>query len=225
MLQGKWVWQNYFGSSEEAIRAEYAFGRQLATGLQHDLSFCADADKQQSVNEIGAQLVLRVRKKERRFEFQLFNSSSINALALPGGFIFASTALYDLCRSQKDELAFIFAHEMIHVVQGHALKRLIANRSLDLILRSIQTSSPLGGLTKSAVGELLEKGYSRENELEADKYGLQLAVSAGFDGDAAVQALRRIAQRPSSEDFFSYFSTHPSLTERIEQLNHLTTRG
>jgi predicted Zn-dependent protease len=67
--------------------------------------------------------------------------------------------------------------------------------------------------------EVVLKGYSREQELDADREGLRLAIAAGFDGDASSSALNRLGQvAPDASGFAAYVSSHPSLSERMRHL-------
>jgi predicted Zn-dependent protease len=89
-----------------------------------------------------------------------------------------------------------------------------------MIENLVRTRSGLGQLTKHAVVNLLQKGYSRENELAADRYGIQLMASAGFKSKAAITALNKLRTiKSDSNEVFNFFSTHPPLPERIAQIN------
>jgi predicted Zn-dependent protease len=224
VVKGKWILSGYFGSDQDFIRNEFHFGLQLSREVEKEMKSICDPPLLRILNDMHGRLTEKVRNKERQFYFKVFDSQTINAFALPGGFIYASSALAEMCRHRTDALAFIFAHEMIHIIQRHAVKRMVANGSAALIISALQTANPLGNLAKKAVAEVAEKGYSRKQETEADHYGLRLAYSAGFDPAAAIWLMQAINQWDKNETGMSYFQSHPPMPERISRLMTLLTQ-
>ena len=108
------------------------------------------------------------------YRFHLItNRSVINAFSLPGGHVFVGEGLLDLMNSE-DELAFILGHELEHIDHYHCAER-------------VQIEARFRKLKLGAVGELVqiplevwEAGYSKDEELEADREGLRLAVLGGY---------------------------------------------
>ena len=218
--KGRWVYNTFFADKKKALESEYLVGRELSSKLEKDLQLLTQPEVQSLVLKIGEKLYTRVTNKDRKFKFQIISSNDLNAFALPGGFIYITAALLKLHDFNEDEIAFILAHEMVHVVLKHPLNHVLSSYSLKMIENLVRTRSGLGQLTKHAVVNLLQKGYSRENELAADRYATQLMASAGFNAKAAVTALNKLRLiKSGSEEVFNFFSTHPPLTERIAQIN------
>jgi len=122
-------------------------------------------------NAIGHRLGARVRNKQRIFRTEILHENTPSAMALPGGFIFLTTALLDFCERQPDELAFVIGHEMGHIIRGHALQRMITrigSEGLSAIL-SRGLLNPL--VRRRPALKWLERAHSREEELEADEFG------------------------------------------------------
>jgi len=150
--------------------------------------------------------------RRREFRFSLVRAGVSNAYALPGGFVFITEPLLDLCAEDRDELAFLLGHEMGHVIRGHARSQLTANTFLHAVTARLSGAGPM-------LRQLIDKGYSRELELEADAEGARLAAAAGFDARAAARALRRLALVSRDHaGLAEYFSSHPPLAERIRRL-------
>lgn len=211
--QARWLWGSLAGDEAEALSTEEAFGRECARELAATFPGRAAPADQSRVADIGAGLVTAQDNRSRSFELRAVTAAVPNAFALPGGFVFVTDALVRLCADDRDALAFVVAHEMGHVRLSHARDRFMADLVFDVVGRRV----PAAG---QVVREMLGKGYSRHQELEADREAVRLMTAGGFRSDGAVRALERLAQQapedagPASE----YFSTHPPLEERIRAL-------
>ena len=220
----KWILKSYFGSEEEALRAERAVGREMADQMQAELKISASPVYTNLVSEIAARLVKRVKNPLRKFDFYVYDSSDVNAFALPGGFVFISGGLIDLCHHCKDEIAAVMGHEMVHIISGHPLKRIMTSHSLNMVAAAFQKGGALGQLAKQTITQLIESSYSQENEFHADRYGALLAGSAGFDPQGALRMLIRMQDKQRENPAgFNFFATHPPLPERIRRLQKITT--
>jgi len=219
--KGRWYFQSVLGSEEEAIKAERLVGEELSAEIRHSGGISPDDEQREVVHGIGSHLAARLTNPHLRFQFDVISSGEYNAFALPGGFIFTTSNLMRLYTSRREELAFILAHEIGHVVRGHPFDRVLAMHSLNLLGRIGHTGGILGNLAASTLRELLEKGYSREQELEADGFAVRLMDAAGFDPLCAEDSIRRLAETGGDEsDMFEYFSTHPGREDRIREIRY-----
>jgi predicted Zn-dependent protease len=221
---GRWVLESLTGTEANAIQAEYAVGKDLATEISHQVGMDPEGWGRDLVCQIGEQLSGRLANKVRRFAFDVLHGEEPNACALPGGFVFVTRALLELCDRNADETAFVLGHEMGHVMKGHAIERFITNGAM----KSVSLVSPLRGLLAGWLRQVglnfLTSAYSREMELDADNFGMRLAASAGYDARAAVRLLQRLGdagrqgERPVVGE---YFSSHPPVEVRIQALDRL----
>ena len=129
----KWVWESAAGSEEEAIRAEYSVGRNLAELVRNEVPAVTDGNDQRFLDGISDRLVSVVRNKLHRFEVATLAKVEPTAFALPGGFIFVDRSLVSLCHHDRDEIAFVVAHEMAHVIRRHAINRLLRQAALSVV--------------------------------------------------------------------------------------------
>lgn len=220
--KGKWFYKSLFGSEEESIRAEYVVGKQLAQNVTQEMKVTGEPAVQQLVSDVGEQLRKRVHNKQRTFQFHIAASSDINAFALPGGFVFITQGLFEQIADQHDEIAFVLAHEMMHVVLKHPMNRIIANYSAQMISNIVIKGGAMGMLARQIVGNLLNNCYSRENELEADNYAVRLMYAADFNPNAAKTLLARLKQNsPEDLPVYNYFLSHPAIDERITAIQQL----
>ena len=210
--QAKWMWSWFAGTEAEAIQAEYEYGRECARQFAAQFPGKAPREKQEAVSAVGSRLADAVKDRRREFHFSLVRASVSNAYALPGGFVFITEPLVDLCSQDPDELAFLLGHEMGHVLCGHAKSQLTARTFLNAVTARLSGAGLM-------LRQLLNQGYSRELELEADREGARLAAAAGFDPRAAARALERLARGAGGNaGLAKYFSSHPPLAERVRKL-------
>lgn len=220
--KGKWLWQSLTGSQADVLKAEHDVGRDMAAEVRRQLPPDDDPETVELIGEIGRRLARCVAEKRRTFQFELVRGGEPNAFALPGGFVFVSRALVDLCERRPGELAFVLGHEMAHVIRGHALDRMLSSSATVLAARAV----PVGGMgawVKRVGIRYLEGAYSRDRELGADELGVRLADAAGYDRRAAVRLLARLGNLRAKgaaglPGLGRYFASHPPTDERIRQV-------
>lgn len=177
-------------------------GRRIATAVGNDLP--------------GAQ-----------WEFVVFESSEVNAFALPGGKVGVYTGLLNLAASD-DELATVMGHEIAHVTARHGAERMTWEQGIQMVGGVVGTAaeSKLSPQTSNLVKLVYGAGtqlaavlpHSRFQEAEADKIGLHYAAKAGYDPRAALTfwvKMNRQANAPSGPTFLR---THPTSQDRIAKL-------
>lgn len=216
--KGMWMWRSLTGTEEETIAAEFDVGRDLATEVVKQVKVDDDPETLKMIKEVGQRLKARVRNKKRKFTFAVMINSEPNAFALPGGFIFITRGLLELCEYDRDEIAFVLGHEMAHVIRGHAMDRIISDSAVKTISRATPVRGALGGWLKRVGVQFLESAYSQDRELDADELGARLALAARYDRDAGERLLRRLVkldQNGRLAELSSYFSSHPPLNDRI----------
>lgn len=223
----KWVWQSITGSEADAIKVEHEVGQDLAREIRHQLELDAEPRAGQMLNEVGSGLAACVANELRTFSFETVKGTEPNAFALPGGFIFVSRSLVELCEWNQDEIAFILGHEMGHIIRGHAMDRVISSSAIAIGSSTAPVRGLFGGWLRRVGVKFIESAYSQDLELEADTLGARLAAAAGYDRHAPAQLLRRLAELSRSVSQFSlgnYFSSHPALNVRIQNVNRLLGR-
>jgi predicted Zn-dependent protease len=187
-----------------------------------------DATIQAYVNTVGRKVSGRARRKfDYKFHY-VPDENLVNAFALPGGHVFIGKGMLRLMQTE-DELANVLGHEVEHIDNYHCVERYqLKVRMHDL---------PLAELLALPV-ELFQAGYSKEQELEADRDGTYLAVMAGYSPQGAVPLFERFgrlhreyvlkAESPDQElsrvaiaGIEGYFRSHPLPEERVNQIQRL----
>ncbi len=184
------------------------------------------------IAEIGFRLVKVSEMPDLAFRFTVLNDEKINAFALPGGYVYITRGLIALAESEA-ELAGVIGHEIGHVTARHTAERysktMAANIGLTVlgILGSVYGAPGEATQVLSIGAESILKGYSREQELEADMLGVRYVNRAGYDANGMTSFFRKLKGhdelhaamegRATNEENFSHQSTHPRTTDRIEQ--------
>jgi predicted Zn-dependent protease len=220
-LKARWMWQTLAGDEKDRIRAERELGLVLDAIYRRRATLSDDRAAVDRLRVIAQRLRDRLSRTDWEFTIRCECGSAPNALALPGGFVFFTTPLVALCGENDEELAFVMAHEIGHIVRGHAARRFLTSALLTALARTRAGRDPVTGLAANLFGELLKKGYSREQEREADEFAVRLLKSARYDPVAGVRLLSRLVQTPDGGESRGYFSTHPSIRERIERIEQL----
>lgn len=198
---------------------EVAIGQGMANEVEKTEKKLADVSWQNYVNEVGQKIVAVSDRKDIQYTFTVIESDQINAFAAPGGFVYFYTGLLRRMDNEA-EMAAVMAHEISHVVGRHSIKRLQAAMGVSLAYQLVFGDKG-GEALQSAVGVgmgLLFADYSRENEREADKFGIYYMQKAGYNPNGAITMFEKLASfggdRESSV-FERLSSSHPETAERI----------
>jgi predicted Zn-dependent protease len=167
-------------------------------------------------------------RQDIEYNFYVLEDKELNALTLPGGFIYVNNGLVKILND--DELAYVLAHEIGHVAARHIAKKLQSSMAYQLILGIAFTSvgDSAGGNAQGiasgvdAVYNLVDLAYSRKDEYEADRLAVKYAYKSGFDPYASISSLEKIKKEEGPNwKVLGYFRTHPYVDERISALKSI----
>jgi beta-barrel assembly-enhancing protease len=221
-------------NSEAAFNSsqERALGQKIMREIRTDRDYLDDPELSDYLNAVGGRLVLSAQSRDA-FEFFFVRDNSINAFALPGGFIGINSGLV-LAAQSESELASVLAHEITHVTQRH-IARQIAGTENSNIIATVATLAAIiiAARTNSQAGQAAvatsqglaiqnQLDYTREHEREADRIGLQLLEKTGFDPRGMASFFDRLQKstRFQESNAPSYLRTHPLNTERIADVQN-----
>lgn len=193
--------------------------------------FTVDATLTPYINEVGQKLAA-VSDRKLPYEFKVLNSSVPNAWALPGGKIAVNRGLLTELKNEA-ELAAVLGHEIVHAAARHGAKAQERGTLLQVGMVAAQvglatgnSGGTLGNLAIAGAGagaQMVQLKYGRDQESEADHYGMLYMQRAGYDLDAAV-TLQETFVRLSSEKgaraqgwIDGLFASHPPSAQRVEQ--------
>jgi beta-barrel assembly-enhancing protease len=201
-------------------------GKQNALLMEKRLPLCNDPKVDQYLTTLGMRLVskLPTRGVEYPWEFHCVNDKSINAFALPGGFVFVNRGAIEVADNEA-QLAAVMAHELSHVALRHgtaqASKAQLAQGAAGIF------GGLFGGSTGGAVlteGVALGAGglllrYSRGAETQADVMGTQVLYDAGYDPRAMAQFFEKLEGETKGKNPPQFLSDHPNPDHRVERVD------
>lgn len=211
---------------------ERRLGENIMREIRADPTYYDDAEATDYLNSLGNRLVTRGSDTRQDFEFFLIRDNQINAFALPGGFIGVNTGLL-LSAQGESEVASVLAHEIAHVTQHHIARlitqqkqsQLMSLAALAVAILAARANSDVAGAAV-AFGQAgvvqSQLNFTRANEQEADRIGLQILEKSGYDPHSMPTFFERLqrATRLAEGGAPSYLRTHPLTYERIADIQN-----
>lgn len=196
-------------------------GGSYAAEINRQLKLMQDPEITRYVNLLGDSIASIADDRALKWTFYIVDSREVNAFAVPGGYVYVNRGLIERTKTMS-ELASVLAHEIAHVTQRHSIKQMQAAQRANagLTLACILTSVCEYGVTGAAVqvgGGALFAKFSRDDESEADRFGIHYLSRARIDPNGMPAMFRTLlterASRPSGLD--AWFRTHPLEEDRV----------
>ena len=196
-----------------STKQEISMGKDVAQQLEKKYGLVNDDALQARVNAIGQRLVPVSDRKDITYSFKVLNTDEINAVAVPGGFVYLYKGLVDMMPTD-DELAGVMAHEVSHVVRRHSVKQMEKSMGTSLVMAILFGSK--GVVLQQVAMEALMAGYSRDDEREADQFGFQYSYAAGFNPYNLLITMNKLNDLDQSKKAsYGIFSSHPEPEARV----------
>lgn len=211
----------FFYSTEREI----AIGRNLAKKIAEKFEISANPYDIERIGRVADKIIEVIDRGELNYYFYIIEKdekgkSHVNAFCLPGGYVYIYKDLLDLLGSD-DELAFVLAHEVGHIVSRHHIKRLQAAMGYNFLIAASAGASADPQFSRGlsfALAQIL-MAYSREDEFKADELAVKYCKLAGFNPASGLETLERLYREDKKNlRSFSYFRTHPYTAQRIRRI-------
>ncbi len=222
------------GSPAQAIitlEDEYRIGRMIVRGLRDGDQILDDPEVSEYIESLGLRLSSQAQEGRQHFDFFVVKDNDINAFALPGGFVGVNAGLL-LETHNEGELASVLSHEIAHVTQRHIARSIAEQSRTGLVstaamLAAILLGAAAGGGDMAMAGMAAAQSvaiqnqisFTRENEIEADRVGINFLAQSGFDPDSMPAFFETIGRRAGTTEGMipEMLRTHPVSTTRISE--------
>jgi predicted Zn-dependent protease len=211
---------------------EKRLGENIMHEIRRDLSFNDDPELTDYINTLGYRLVAASADSRQDFEFFVVNDPTLNAFAMPGGFIGVHSGLV-LAAQSESELAGVLAHEVAHVTQRHIARQInkqgqlsalsLAGLALALLASRASGEAAQAAMVGSQAGAVAAQlNFSRDFEREADRAGFQTLQRANFNVQGMAAFFERLQKnsRLVENNAPAYLRTHPLTGERISDMQN-----
>ena len=206
------------GSPAQAMLSteeEYQIGRMIVRGLRDQDQILEDPEVSEYIRSLGTRLSSQANDGSQRFNFFVVKDNTINAFALPGGFIGVNSGLL-LDTKNESELAGVIAHEVAHVTQRHIA------RSIAAILIGVAGGgdAAMAGVAAAQSLAIQQKiSFTRANETEADRVGIGILARSGFDPQGMPAFFETMSRHAGSSEINipEMLRTHPVTSTRIAE--------
>lgn len=220
------------------LTQEREYGEEIMRHIRAEDSYLSDDESLDYLNRLGYRLVAAGKTQPYDFFFFPVRDKSLNAFALPGGFIAVHTGLV-VAADNESELAGVIGHEIGHVTQRHIARMIEQSQgslamtvgSILLAILAARTGGSSGGNAAVAIAMGTQAAmiqnqlsYSRDAEREADRVGLSNLTNAGFNPKGMESFFSKLQQNNRYYESASsaYLSTHPMTTERMSDMQNRT---
>ncbi len=218
------------GASADAIFSdsdERAYARQLVYQLRQFGLLIEDPQIAEFFRDMGYRLISHSDEPDRPYHFVVLNEPSINAFAAPGGVIALHSGMI-LVAEEESEIAGVLAHEIVHVTQNHLERSFEEARKLTIPLALLAVGliavGGIGAIVPALIGTQgvsaqSQINFTRQNEYEADRIGIQILASSRYDPHAMASMFAKLgrASRSFAIQVPEYLLTHPITTTRIAE--------
>jgi predicted Zn-dependent protease len=193
-------------------KEEIQLGQQAAAQIERQYRTWEDP----TVTRIGQAIAAATEKPDLPYRFRVVDQNEVNAFALPGGPVYVTDELLKTIGNDRDQLAGVLGHEVAHITKRHSVRQMERQNWFGLGIEVLTEGNVQDLATIAANLQLLH--YSRDQEYEADKKGVQYARAAGFDPRGLVRFLDHLASLEKGGASIPWLRTHPGSEARADRL-------
>jgi predicted Zn-dependent protease len=197
-----------------------AIGQSIALAATDRYGLTEDDRLQGYVTLVGLSVVNASADPNGHYIFGVLDSDLPTACSGPNGYIMITRGALKMM-DDESELAGVLAHEIAHVQADdgiHAIQQSLGLQAGSEIVANVDSRvAQFNSMTDQAVVQILDKGYSRDQEIRADLSAIQLLQAAGYDAGGYVRFLKKLQTKGQSRT--DLFATHPGMADRVTRLN------
>jgi beta-barrel assembly-enhancing protease len=197
---------------------EQKLGEAVSERIRDRYGVVQDAAIHKYVSLAGRVLAAKSTRPQLDWQFIVLDTDGVNALAAPGGYVHITRGALSLMKSEA-ELANVLGHEIIHVTEKHTIKAIQKGKMVQIGADETVGSSAVFSKLVDKAYQVVDAGFGRDEELEADRKGVVLANAVGYDPSKLDLFLTTLTERnKASTEKQGLFASHPEMKERLEKL-------
>jgi beta-barrel assembly-enhancing protease len=200
---------------------EDAIGQSVGVALTNQMGVTSDARLQHYVMLVGLTVASASPNPSGNWVFGVLESPQVNAFSGPNGYVFVTRGAIMRMRDEA-ELAGVLAHEISHVCHHDGLKQVQAAEQRGALSETLKAgdarAQQFAALADAGVDAITKQGYSQPQEFDADKSGVEIMRTAGYDTASYLRFLQRL-QAESGSKGGTLMSTHPGIGERVSRVS------
>jgi len=211
---------------EETVEEELEVGKSVSSQILGASKLLPNKNIQDYVNLVGRHIASQTERPDLPWTFGVIDTSSVNAFASPGGYIFITKGLFDLFESE-DELAAVLGHEISHVIKKHQFSVIKKQKLVEFGTKAISNGNDNEFAKKLSgmAGQMLARGLDKSAEYEADRDGIVLSARSGYDSSAMMRIFDKLEAKNKNDAKSTslLYATHPTPSDRRIELIKLIT--
>jgi len=197
---------------------EQKLGEAVSEKIRDRYGVVQDPAIHKYVSLVGRVLALKSTRPQLDWQFIVLDTDGVNALAAPGGLVHITRGALSLMKSEA-ELADVLGHEIIHVTEKHTIKAIQKGKMVQMGADEAVGSSAVFSQLVDKAYQVVDAGFGRGEELEADQKGVALANAVGYDPTKLGAFLTTLTERnKASTEKQGLFASHPEMKERLDKL-------
>jgi predicted Zn-dependent protease len=202
---------------------ERELGERVSATVRTEFGVVQNAAVTKYVSLLGNLLAKSSSRPALKWEFIVLDTEGVNAFAAPGGIVHITRGALGLIKSEA-ELAVVLGHEIAHITKKHTVNAIQKNKAIKVTTEEVgaKGSAYYSKLANAAYDNIVERGFDRGDEEDADQEGLRLANKAGYNPAALAFFLTKLMERNkglSGAKPNGLFATHPDTQARINKQN------
>jgi predicted Zn-dependent protease len=197
---------------------EQKLGEAVSERIRQRYGVVQDEAIHKYVSLVGRVLAQASTRPGLQWRFVVLDTDGVNALAAPGGLVHITRGALSLMKNEA-ELAGVLGHEIIHVTEKHTIKAIQKGKMVQIGADETVGSSGVFNKLVDKATDVVMAGFGRDEELEADRKGIVIANTVGYEPNGLTNFLTTLADRnKASTEKQGLFASHPEMKERLEKL-------
>ncbi len=207
-----------------SVQEEEEVGREVAAKIIGFFKVYKNPALTRYVNLVGGTVAAQAERQDIQYHFAVLDSSDINAVSAPGGYVFITRGALALC-GDESELAGVLAHEVGHVAGKHVIHIVERDKAMREGMNEASAHTPgsayLQKLSKGILVKVIDQGLAPDDEFDADQRAVKYTHAAGYPADGLERFLTKLDKATNQGANSFWTRTHPPVKDRNQRIDQL----